>query len=417
MYIIAGFDEDSPIQWVHIGEVRFNISQIFYSTPCPTVSLSSSFTIISQASASKRISFDSSFIPYTPGTTISSRTSIIADFTEELTEKYSQFQVGTTVKIPIKPSRSTGTTAIYKTSTNNKAVNEVNAAFILPFVTAAFVLLTFFVVSILVLLFIKRCYRTKCNHKTIKQPPEIYNQNDTCQEVIPLEINNPTYSHRKITAPPAVGMGIYSEVTTEKMYSAEKDKITTNTASYGQVFTGIYNLVAPLTPPVKSASEIIESAAYACVQVHSDEVYATPGELDSKKQKTSAQPQPQASVHEGMAYAALSDATEGEPIERPQMYADIQVREVPAIPTKSSDLQEYLDTNSALNLSIHSEPINPSDFTRNRKKMEAMILSFWAPFIHWPWLYLKATKILQRLPVGTSLRRRNWELGSLEKWC
>ena len=334
-YIVAGFDEDSPIQWVHIGEVRFNISQTFYSTPCPTVSLSSSFTIISQASASKRISIDSSFIPYTPGTTISSRTSIIADF-------------------------------IYKTSTNNKAENKVNAAFILPFVIAAFVLLTFFVVSILVLLFIKRWYRTKCNH--IKQPPEIHNQNNPCQEVIPLEINNPTYSHRKITAPPAVGTGIYSEVTTEKMYSAEKDKITTNTASDGQVFTGMYNLVAPLTPPVKSASEIIESAAYACVQVHSDEVYATPGELDSKKQKTSAQPQPQVSVHEGMAYAALSDATEGEPIECPQMYADIQVREVPAVPTKSSDLQEYLDTNAALNVSIHSEPINPSDFTCNRKK-------------------------------------------------
>ena len=50
------------------------------------------------------------------------------------------------------------------------------------------------------------------------------------------------------------------------------------------------------------------------------------------------------------------------------MYADIQVREVPAVPTKSSDLQEYLDTQSALNVSIYSEPINPSDFTRNRKK-------------------------------------------------
>ena len=69
-----------------------------------------------------------------------------------------------------------------------------------------------------------------------------------------------------------------------------------------------------------------------------------------------------------MAYAALSDATEGEPIERPQMYADIQVREVPVVPTKSSDLQVYLDTQSALNVSIYNEPINPSDFTRNRKK-------------------------------------------------
>ena len=187
-----------------------------------------------------------------------------------------------------------------------------------------------------------------------------------------LEISNPTYAiqnSKKQSDSANAGGGIYSEVTSDKVYSEGKGNTkTTTTASDGQVFTGIYNLVAPLTPLVKSASEIIDSAAYACVQVHSDEVYATPGELDSKKQKTSAQPQPQASVHEGMAYATLSDATEGEPIEHPQMYADIQVREVPAIPTKSSDLQEYLDTQSALNVSIYNEPINPSDFTRNRKK-------------------------------------------------
>jgi serine/threonine protein kinase len=50
------------------------------------------------------------------------------------------------------------------------------------------------------------------------------------------------------------------------------------------------------------------------------------------------------------------------------MYTDIKVREVPAVPTKSSDLQEYLDTESTLNTSIYSESINPSDFTRNRMK-------------------------------------------------
>ena len=186
-----------------------------------------------------------------------------------------------------------------------------------------------------------------------------------------LEISNPTYAiqnSKKQSDSANAGGGIYSEVASDKVYSEGKGNTKTTTASDGQVFTGIYNLVAPLTPPVKSASEIIESAAYTCVQVHSDEVYTTPGELDSKKQKTSAQPQPQASVHEGMAYVALSDATEGEPIERPQIYADIQVREVPVVPTKSSDLQEYLDTQSALNVSIYNEPINPSDFTRNRKK-------------------------------------------------
>ena len=141
-----------------------------------------------------------------------------------------------------------------------------------------------------------------------------------------LEISNPTYAiqSKKQSDSANYGGGIYSEVTSDKVYSEGKGNTkTTTTASDGPVITGLYNLVAPLTPPVKSASEIIDSAAYACVQVHSDEVYATPSELDSKKQKPSAQPQPQASVHEGMAYAALSDATEGEPIECPQMYADI----------------------------------------------------------------------------------------------
>ena len=264
---------------------------------------------------------------------------------------------------------------------NNPEKRSGGSVLALSLVTTTFVLLVL-IISLLVVFIVmkhKRLTLKKYSEHGIEledevQNPEVdsspsQNGDRPPTNVNALEISNPTYAiqnSKKQSDFANAGSGIYSEVASDKVYNEGKGNTkTTTTASDG---TGMYNLVAPLTPPVKSPSEIIDSAAYACVQVHSDEVYATPGELDSKKQKASAQPQPQASVHEGMAYAALSDATEGELIELPQIYADIQVREIPAVPTKSSDLQEYLDTNSALNVSIHSEPINPSDFTRNRKK-------------------------------------------------
>ena len=285
---------------------------------------------------------------------------------------------------------STITLSVPKSSTmlteknNNPEKRSGGSVLAVSLVTTTFVLLIL-IITLLVVFIVMRHKRLRVKKHSEHgieledevQNPEVdssrsQNSDRPPTNVNALEISNPTYAiqnSKKQSDSANSGGGIYSELTSDKVYSEGKGNTkTTNTASDGQVITGMYNLVAPLTPPVKSPSEIIDSAAYACVQVHSDEVYAIPGELDSKKQKTSAQPQPQASVHEGMAYAALSDATEGELIELPQIYADIQVREVPAVPTKSSDLQEYLDTQSALNVSIYNEPINPSDFTRNRKK-------------------------------------------------
>ncbi|CAI7990955.1 hypothetical protein GBAR_LOCUS590, partial [Geodia barretti] len=92
---------------------------------------------------------------------------------------------------------------------------------------------------------------------------------------------NPTYIRNRTAHPPppsvAAGTGIYSEV----IVDSNGETVTKITAaSDGQVFTGMYNVVAPLTPPVKSASEMIQSAAYACIQINSDETPATPGGLD-----------------------------------------------------------------------------------------------------------------------------------------
>ena len=257
------------------------------------------------------------------------------------------------------------------------------SALTVSLVTTTVVLLL--IISVLVVIFVMRKKRMKVKKKNDSQLEEKIQRREIDSShsqtgdrpptsVAALEIDNPTYavhSGEKLASVNTVGTGIYSEVTKDKIYSEGKERNTTKlTASDGQVFTGMYNVVAPLTPPVRSASEIIESAAYACIQVNSDETTARPGGLDHNRDgKRKGEPQHQSSVQgTETVYAVLGDATEGEPVERPQMYTDIKVREVPAVPTKSSDLQEYLDTESALNISIYSESINPSDFTRNRMK-------------------------------------------------
>ena len=303
---------------------------------------------------------------------------------------------------------------------------------------STFALLIIFLVSILVIIIIKcrskvknknnnhfelenlkELYSNQIQNNDHRDAVEIVNQTNTRNWIAPphsvaagtgiysevsqnndhrdaIEIGNPAYmSNRTAPHPPpsvAAGTGIYSEV----IIDTTGETMTKMTASDGQV---LYNLVAPLTPPIRSASEIIESAAYACIQVNSDETPDTPGELDhtgggkqkaqpaayaciqvnsdktpdtpgevdhTRDGKRKAQPQRQSSVQR--TDTVLGDATEGETVERPRMYTDIKIREVPAVPTKSSDLQEYLDTESALNISIYSESINPSDFTRNRMK-------------------------------------------------
>ena len=45
------------------------------------------------------------------------------------------------------------------------------------------------------------------------------------------------------------------------------------------------------------------------------------------------------------------------------MHSVVQVQAAPAV---SSDFEQYLDTQSALNKGMYSEAINPSDFTRNK---------------------------------------------------
>ena len=197
--------------------------------------------------------------------------------------------------------------------------------------------------------------------KGITQSQEVesdHQQNGDHQHHNTLDINNPTYSqhNRTMTQPSSSAVtGVHSELNVDMVYSEmKKDTLTKTVATDGQEFTGMYNVVTPLTP-VKPASEIIESATYACIKVSTDHAYADPGELDcTPALKKSAQAMPQ--CNDG----------EKDNIVCSQIYTGIKVREVPEVPAKSSSLLEYLDTESALNADVHSEPINHLDFTRNR---------------------------------------------------
>ena len=196
--------------------------------------------------------------------------------------------------------------------------------------------------------------------KDIKESREVvsdHQHNGDQQRHDTLDINNPMYSHhnRTMTQPSSsAATGAYSEVTVDMVYSeVKKDTLTKTEATDDQEFTGMYNVVTPLTP-VKPASEIIESATYACIKVSTDPAYADPGELD----RTPALRKSAHQHHE--------KENEEVYIKRPRLYTSIKVREVPVVPAKSSDLLEYLDTESALNAGVHSEPINHLDFTRNR---------------------------------------------------
>ena len=275
--------------------------------------------------------------------------------------------------VPVMSSTSHGEGTV----TDNPIENSKSITLTIVLTTTAFTLL-FLIIALTLLVFfiIKSHSRGTINQKNsfeLKDKNGIDLRNtenyDHADDTNALEVANPTYTRqRNAPTPCVVGTGVYSEVTIDS--EVKGGAVTTTVATDGQVITGAYNIVTPLTPPpVRSESEIIESAAYACIQVNSDQTYATPSELDhrSQDQKQKDQPQPQDSVQEtDMTYAALSDATVGDPAERPRLYTGIKVREVPAVPTKSSDLLEDLDVEAEFNTGIYSESINHLDFTRNR---------------------------------------------------
>ena len=214
----------------------------------------------------------------------------------------------------------------------------------------------------------------------------------------PLDVSNPLYPHHaNKTATP---VGIYSEVGTNvadaRMSGSAETKVVN---TQGTEFIGLYNVV-----------NIIESTAYAAIESKDeqnkdslDEAYAAPDALDRMPKikpmrlTDAIDRSRQAALGTiedeiGSGYSAIGPAQTDsrevarepppvaeEPIDHLRTYTDIQVREAPAVPTKSSDFELYLDTRTSFNVGTYSDSINPLDFTRDRKKGKNNDPTFLAP--------------------------------------
>ena len=230
-----------------------------------------------------------------------------------------------------------------------------------------------------------------------------------------LDISNPLYPHHaNKTATP---VGIYSEVGTNENGNTEAKIVSTQ----GMEFTGLYTVVPLVDAFNNVASEIIESAAYATIEsrdeqkkgiISEDEVaYAVPDTLDNapKIKPMSLQEAIERSKKVGVVTDTPEDSmgpggSDVEPAQiqskkvtcappegaanedyekgtatRLRAYTGIQVRQAPPVPTKSSDLELYLDTQIEFNVGTYSEPINPLDFTRDRMKDDKNDPEYLAP--------------------------------------
>ena len=205
-----------------------------------------------------------------------------------------------------------------------------------------------------------------------------------------LVVSNPFYSRNaNKTATP---VGIYSEVGTnvaDTQITGSTETKVVNTQ--GTEFIGLYNVV-----------NTIESTAYAAIESKDeqnkdslDEAYAAPDALDRmpkikpmrlrdaidrSRQVALGTVEDEIGPGHGAVGPAQTDSSEPppvltaedneeeEPIDHLRAYTDIQVRKAPAVPTKSSDFELYLDTRTSFNVGTYSDSINPLDFTRDRKK-------------------------------------------------
>ena len=406
-HIIVDLSNHSSIEWVHNGEVRFiskggGPAPATSTCPPPTPNARVVSTTATKFNSARTNGMHLLYLTTVPSPKPSNINNIVATteavskttgmFTRSVFSTQSVFSTPLAVRSTPSHTESPVTDKPEDKPTTEKNKNKLT----LPLVVAAFASLILLLLLILAILLIKKCYHSKVKQKEndmeledMSQRRQVDSNHGQNGEHPPphdgaLDISNPMYSQHKKRAPPATATGIYSELTVEKVYSDVKGgSVTTTVATDGQEITGMYNLVAPLTP-TKSASEIIESATYACIQAKSEESYAFPSELDktraTKKKSTPSQPK-QKIGGESQVYGVPGGVVEEQCVERPLMYADVQVREVPEVPTKSSDLLEYLDTESAVNTGVHSEPINPLDFTRNRFDGGEDAPQFLGPFI------------------------------------
>ena len=204
------------------------------------------------------------------------------------------------------------------------------------------------------------------------------------------------YPHYSKTA---ACVGIYSEVGIKTTVSDTAE--TKIIAKNGDEFTGLYDVI-PATIERKDEHVPMRKSS----QKDEEPEYAIPEELMKRKGPVNVDSQayavPDAPNHTLLASPVNHRSTESveihskereereyalpwtkshvkESSECVSVYSQVCVRETPAVPTKSSELEQYLSTESVFNVGIHSEPINPLDFTRDRKEGDKNDPQYLAP--------------------------------------
>ena len=346
-YILVHYNERSKIEWVYIGDIKFlgleYQSGTYTQSICQSLPSSLSSTIFPDtppASISASSSIPILAIPYTKSDTDSPFPA-----TYLLTSSVSL----PALKPPLTPQE---TTTVSPPSSPRSHFGLIVATTTLTILVLTLVAVLLFIVAFRV--------KRKQHHMIlgkVKAKRKNINKSD-------LEVKNPMYSRQEGQRQQQISDGNYIELDTlyAEVRKTAEDK-TVAVSQSGEYFIGMYDQVR--TTKTKTEDDT-DTATYAVVSAENDSagyavvsgehIYYLPDKPKNNfKPKTSKE---QRNVSE--------EVTAAETLAGPQVYSHVQMREVPAVPAKSSDLLEYLDTESALISNVHSEPINHLDFTRNR---------------------------------------------------
>ena len=347
-YILVDLYQDTNIEWVYIGDVKFlgleYQSGTYTWTMCQSLPSSLSSTIFSHASPasiSTSSCIPTSAIPHTKSDSDSplpvTHSLILSSVSPPALEPSVTPQETTTVSPPRSPRSHFG--------------------LIVATTTLSILVLTLVAVLLFIVAFRVKCKQHHMMLGKVKAKGTNINKSQ-------LEVQNPMYSRQEGQQQQQILDGNHIELDTlyTEVRKTAEDK-TVVVSQSGEYFIGMYDQVR--TTKTKTEDDT-DTATYAVVSAENDSAgYAVVlGEhmydLPDKPKKSfkSTTLKEQRNVPEGVPAV--------ENFVGPQVYSHVQVREVPEVPAKSSDLLEYLDTESPLNAGVHSEPINHLDFTRNR---------------------------------------------------
>ena len=345
---------------------------------------------------------------------------VINKFISLITELSSTPKVEATSSIMTTISSPPTTCCILESPTQELPA-EATQLIIIVAATTVVVLMALLLVTIFVLCMIRRHRKSRVKQTTAQNVdhelremieedssnhlPNAYNSIPVKKQ---LEVSNP-FHHPQTKTDSSVG--VYSEIGIENIRRDVNGTFETKIITEdGEEFTGLYNVITPIVTATNNESDNIEPGGYSVIMIRDEQVknkesvdedesaYAVPDLLVAEKKKESIDEYEDGYAvpdkpyitetplgHKSILRPVKLDSNEGEEVactqpeatakeadeefvERGRVYSEIQVRKAPAVPSKSSDLELYLDTKSAFNVGIYNESINPLDFTRDRMK-------------------------------------------------